>query len=88
MLMLLFMFVLLLTLRTAVKARVIEKFLLNSTQQFWNTLEMHFHVFSMKHGAWSEKLWQTPTLWVGSENPCDPQLISDHAPPEKDCYAP
>lgn len=63
------------------KASVIENFLLKSAPGFWLAVDRHLDSIPLKYAGWSEKLWQVPALWVGSEVQYDPNTVSDMLPP-------
>lgn len=63
------------------KASVIENFLLKSVPGFWLAVDRHLDSIPLKYAGWSEKLWQVPALWVGSEAQYDPNTVSDMLPP-------
>jgi hypothetical protein len=66
------------------KARVVQNFLVKSTPEFWQAIDAHIHIIPFHSCAWSEKLWETSSLWLGSSISVDPHMISDVPPPEKE----
>lgn len=45
---------------------------------------MHLDSIALKNSAWSEKLWQCPSIWVNTEVAYDPNTLSDVNPPDKE----
>ena len=69
------------------KAKTIENFLSLSTPEFWRSIEKHMLEFTFDRSAWSEKLWSTKTLWVGSTVAFEATTVQDiPSPTHESCF--
>lgn len=60
------------------RAKTVERLLTQSTLSFWKSMETHFDEIIFTRSAWSERMWSSKYVWVGSVLDTDPNDITDN----------